>query len=160
MQIKALLLELLNGEMISPLLCKVDEVNGMTCNVTPVNGEATVLDVRLIANADADKYFALVPKVGSHVVVMFLTKAVAFIAMVDEVDKVVCKIGDVVFDIDATGFLLKKQNEDLKTLLGDMITAITTSVFITPSGNTTGMLPGSITALNNIKTRFNSLLKS
>lgn len=142
-----------------PLLCQVNSVTGMTCNVTPVNGDAPVNDVRLIANADAQKYFVLIPKIGSNVIVMFLSKASAFVVMADEVEKIIYKSGDVVFDVDAAGFLLKKQNEDLKALMSDLIDGIVNASYVTSNGPTTGMVPASSTVLNGIKTRFNNLLK-
>ena len=104
-------------------VCKVNVVNGFTCDVSPVDGDADLLDVRLIADLENDKSFILVPKVDSFVVVGFLTDAVAYVTMVSEVDKVYCKIGNLEFQL-ASKFLIKKGDDSIKDVLQLIIEAV------------------------------------
>jgi hypothetical protein len=156
--IKQLLLQLLNEQFkIQPILCRVDSVTDMTCNVTPINGAAPVHNVKLIANDEADKYFVFVPKVNSHVIIIFITNATAFVAMVDEIEKVICKVDDVIMEVDTAGFLLKRKNETLLQIMEDLITAITNETHAHPQGPTTGVI--NVAEFQAIKTRFTTLLK-
>lgn len=67
----------------------VDSVNmtDKTCDVTVINGNADLQDVRLIAGATPGGLL-LVPKVGSVVVCSFLNDAVAYVSMFSEVDAI------------------------------------------------------------------------
>ena len=79
----------------------------------------------------------------------------------DEIEKIGYYIGSTIFEIDATGFSFKKENESLKKLMVDLLGAIKAMSFTvtTPSG------PGATNTLNNtaqftdIETRINQFLK-
>jgi hypothetical protein len=68
--------------------CKVSNVdaNAMTCDCSPINGDANFLDVRL--NANYKKGFTLIPKDNSVVIISQLSDATAYVSMVSEVDEI------------------------------------------------------------------------
>lgn len=71
------------------IVCTVDSVdNGeKTCYCIPIGDFADIMNVRLIADATKDG-FILYPKVGSVVVVSFMSDSTAFVSMVSQVDKI------------------------------------------------------------------------
>jgi hypothetical protein len=145
--IKELLHQLLhdNEEMYSKV-CTVETVDGLTCDVLPVDGDAPVLDVRLTVNPDATNYFAVIPKVGSLVIVTFLNKDVAFVSLVDEPDKLVYKSGDLIFEV-TDKFKIQKGVVNLGTLMTDLTQEVI-NIYA----------PKNVAALTLIKTKFTQLL--
>jgi hypothetical protein len=89
--------------------------------------------------------------------VVFLDKHNAQICNVSELDKLYLKIGGVEFKIDATGFMLKKQNENLKKLMADLLKAIKAMKFTTNQGPTISLI--NIADFIALEARFNDLLK-
>lgn len=167
MDIKKLLLELISNEFPMPLPGSVLSVDGLFCNVQPSNGAAEIKKVRLIANTEAEKYYVLVPKVGSDVIVTWLSKHVGVIALVSEVEKVLCKAGDVVyeldangfnlkhgttveFDIDATGYLVKKDADTLKQILTLIVEAVQPIVVIYGNNPVYSKLAQALVKINNM----------
>lgn len=123
MDLKDLLKQVLedNEEMYSKV-CKVESVDGLVCDVVPVDGSAPILEVRLTVNNEAENYFAVIPKVGSTVIVSFLTKDVAFVCTVDDPEKLIFKTGDLLFEVDEK-FLVKKGDDSLKDVFTLIIQA-------------------------------------
>lgn len=66
----------------------VDE-SARTCNVRPYDDTANVYGVRLQALKGSEKGLFLVPTVGSAVLVVFLSKSRAFVALGEQLDKIV-----------------------------------------------------------------------
>ncbi len=77
-------------------------------------------------------------------------------------EKLRATAGDHVFEMDAEGFLFQKQNETLKILIADLLTAIEAMSFAVATPDT---INGTTTMMTNlaqftaIKTRFNQFLK-
>ena len=120
-------------------------------------------DVKLRPVESENKSFVLVPKVGTFVLAVRVEDQDEWMVIAaDEIEKVGYYVGGVVFEIDAEGFLLKKQNETLKLLVSDLLTAIESMSFTVATPDT---INGSTTAMTNlaqftsIKTRFNQFLK-
>jgi hypothetical protein len=109
-----------NGEEIYSKVCKVKAVNGLVCDCTPIDGDADIFDVRMIAH-DSTKFFVMIPKVDSYVVVNFLNKQAAFISMVSEITEIKFKIGTTYYSADDTGFLIKKDNDTMKEMIQLML---------------------------------------
>lgn len=59
----------------------------MTCDCTPLDGSAELLDVRL--QAQVENGWALIPKDGSIVTVTMINQFTGFVSQVSEIDKVV-----------------------------------------------------------------------
>lgn len=76
-------------------VCKVDVVDEdkRVCDVSPIDGSAPLLDVKLQANQDSKHGVVVFPKKDSYVVVGFLTPDVGVVLMTDEIDKVDVAIG-------------------------------------------------------------------
>lgn len=144
-------------EEIYSLACTVRSVNGLTCECVPVNGDADIVDVRLIADESVNQY-VLVPKENSIVLVSFLNKNAGYVSMVSEIEKIYYKNGATEMQIDDK-FLFKKGGEDLFKLMSDLIDAIKGEIHQTNSGPTLHMVPTSQAALEAIKQRFKNLLK-
>jgi len=139
----------------------VDEAKA-TCVLEDEDGQE-ILDVRLRPVLNGKKAMMLLPKVGSSVLAVRVEDDDDWMVVgVDEVSKVGYYVGNVVFEMDANGFLLQKQNETLKQLVSDLLTAIEAMSFtvVTPdtiNGTTTTMV--NVAQFTNIKTRFNQFLK-
>lgn len=157
--IKELLQELLrNNEEMYSKVCVVDAVNGLTCDATPVDGSAKILDIRLTANASSQNYYATVPKAGSQILVTFLNKDVAFASLVDDPDKLIYVSGPLVFEV-TDKFLVKVGNDNLAKIMTDLIDASKTEIHKTNSGVTLGLNIISTQAYDAIKNRITNLLK-
>ncbi len=105
-----------DGSEVYGKVCKVTEVNGMVCNCSPIDEDADIIDVRLVAD-ESTEFFVLVPAVDSYVVVQFLSKETAYISMVSKVTEVKYKIGESYYSVTDDGFLLQKGNDTLKQIL-------------------------------------------
>ena len=84
------------------------DVSKKSCTVEPSNGDADILDVKLIA--DQSKAILLIPKIGSKVVVSMFDKDNAFIELTSEVDKIEITIDSQKLEIDTNGFVFNTGN--------------------------------------------------
>jgi|SRR5690242_8697103 len=149
----------LEGHELYSKVCTVDAVDGMACDVSPVDGSAPVLDVRLTADFDNDNKYVLVPKVGSKVVVSWFNKDVGFVSMVNEISEILYMNDATVFRVDDK-MLLKNGDENLLQLMQDLVQAMIDEKHMTNVGPTVSLTPDSVTRYEGIKTRFETLLKS
>ena len=80
--------KLANINNVSALVCTVEsvDINEKTCYCIPINEDADIPNVRIMAQNE--KGFLLVPKVGSVVIVSFITDSDAYISMVSEVSEI------------------------------------------------------------------------
>jgi hypothetical protein len=74
------------NEEIYSIIGKVTSVDGSFCDVSPIDGSADLLGVRL--QVTTVNGFLLIPKVNTNVIVSFLSKDEAFVSMVSEVDEI------------------------------------------------------------------------
>lgn len=135
----------------------VDKENG-TCKVNDEQIDYT--DVQLSATVEKNgKRFYLFPKVGSYVLVSPINEDIhrLYVEFFSEIEDFDLKIGDTQLQIDDEGFLLKKENETLKKLMGDFIQACRNMVFQTNSGITIKLLTD--IEFEQLATRFNQFLK-
>ncbi|NHN26753.1 hypothetical protein FIA58_013795 [Flavobacterium jejuense] len=139
----------------------VDKIKG-TCNVTDDN--LTFTNVRLSSVIDRNnKKFFLFPKVGSSVLVSPINEDLKnlYVEEYSEIESLELVISTVEFKVDQDGFLLKKENETLKKLIEDLITAVQNMSFAvsTPSGSGTTTTLINLAEFTAVKTRFNQFLK-
>lgn len=143
----------------------VDKTKG-TCTVN--DGELDYTNVRLTAIIkDNGKACFLFPKVGSSVLVSPINEDLKklYVEAYSELESFDLKIENVQLQIDKDGFLLKKQNETLKALMADLLTAIKAMSFLVNTTGTAAAQTGQTTTLNNIadfttiENRFNQFLK-
>lgn len=142
----------------------VDKEKG-TCSVS--DDEITYTNVRLSSIIKASgKSFFLYPKVGSSVLVSPINEDLKnlYVESYSEIEQLDLKIENVEFKISSAGFLLKKQNESLKALLADFITACQQMQFmVNTTGTATAQTGQTVSLVNNaqfetLKTRFNNFL--
>jgi hypothetical protein len=79
-----------NFEVYSKI-CKVDSIDSdlNTCEASPIDGDAQLLDVKLTATEGNQKGFIVIPEVGSNVIVTFIDKDTSFVSMCTEIESVV-----------------------------------------------------------------------
>ncbi len=139
----------------------VDELKAI-CTLIDEDGQE-IFNVRLRPVLTGKKSFILVPKVGSYVLAVRVEDDDDWMIIAsDEIEKIGYYIGNTIFEIDATGFSFKKENESLKKLMVDLLGAIKAMSFTLTTPDT---INGSTTLLNNsaqftaIETRINQFLK-
>lgn len=139
----------------------VDESKA-TCVLIDEDGQE-FYDVRLRPVLSGNKSFILVPKVGTYALAVRIEDDEDWmIIAADEVTKVGYYVGNTIFEIDATGFLLQKENETLKKIMSDLVTAIKAMSYTLTTPDTVN---GTTTLLNNkaqftaIERRINQFLK-
>lgn len=98
-----------NGEQIYSLVCKVNSVDETkrTCDVTPINDDADILDTRLQASLNSTAGIVQFPKVNTNVIVTFLTKDVGFVSLCTDVDKILIECDKVIFNGGNKGAMVK-----------------------------------------------------
>lgn len=108
----------------------VKAVEGDTCTVD--NYE----DVRLNAIIEeTDSQFTVYPKVGSKVVIGRLKSTNSmFVIGVSEIEKVIIKIDNQVFEMKDGKFTIKSGNISLKSILNDGFDQLGKAIIMTPSG--------------------------
>lgn len=138
----------------------VDKNKG-TCVVSDDEIQYTDVQLSSVVNANKNKFY-LFPAVGSSVLVSPINEDIKrlYVESYSEIESLDLKIKTVQFKVSESGFLLKKENETLKGLVSDLLTAVGNMSFLvtTTSGN------GNTTTLVNapeftgIKNRFNQFL--
>ncbi|REH00267.1 hypothetical protein [Flavobacterium aquicola] len=131
----------------------VKAVEGDTCTVD--NYE----DVRLNAIIeDTNSQFTVYPKLGSKVIIGRLeNEDNAFVVGVSEIEKLIIKIDNQVFEMKDGKFTIKSGNISLKSILNDGFDQLGKAIIMTPSG------PGKFSAADklvfaDLKDKTNQLL--
>ncbi len=115
------------------LACTVDSVDltNLTCYCVPINGDADMQEVKLIANNN--KGFLIVPAVDSVVIVSLLSGSSYYVSMFSKVDSIQLN-GDSYGGIPRVDPLVTKVNA-LENLLNNVLNVLkTTSIPLAPSG--------------------------
>jgi hypothetical protein len=139
----------LDGLQLNGIVCKVTAVNELKADCEPLNGDAPLLNVRLVADESTNKY-VLIPAVGSCVIVQLISNEDAYISMFSEVTEVLLRIGNVYFNADSTGFLLQKQNDTLKQILTLIVQAIQPIVVVYGNNPDYVKLTTALNKINNL----------
>jgi hypothetical protein len=143
----------------------VDKQKG-TCVVN--DGQINYTGVQLSSVIDGNnKKFFLFPKVESSVLVSPIMEDLhrLYVETYSEIESMDLCIESVQFRVDKYGFLLKKENETLKKLMGDLIGACKNISFLVSTTGSATAQTGQTTILNNIaefqgvEARFNQFLK-
>ncbi len=81
------------GEELYSKVCKVNSVDQKqrTCNVTPLDDAADIMDVRLQADMSMTSGLLILPAVGSNVLVSFLNKNVGYVSGWSEIDSIILR---------------------------------------------------------------------
>lgn len=116
-----------------PLICNVTSIDltTLTCYCEPVNGNADITDVRLMAQKS--KGFLIIPKLNSVVCVTFIDDSNAYVSMFSEIDEI--QLNGENFDgLVKVADLTSKLNA-LENKVNDLITACASQVVtLAPAG--------------------------
>lgn len=117
-----------NGDQIYSLVCLVDVVDkdARTVDVSPINGSAPLLDVNLQANQGGSAGVVMFPKVGSHVVVTFLSQCTAVVVVCEEVESVEITCDSIVANDGKHGLVkVDKMTDWMNKVYNDLQSLIT-----------------------------------
>ncbi|WP_298307282.1 hypothetical protein [Flavobacterium sp.] len=154
-----------NGPAVSNI-AKVKSVNiqNSTCILVDEDGQE-IFNVRLKPILNNNKSFVLIPKIGTNVLALRIEDDDDWMVIAaDEIEKIGYYINDVLFEIDQTGFLLKKENETLKKIMVDLVSAIKGIQLLVTTTGTSSAQSGQTTAIVNlsdfeaIESRINDFL--
>lgn len=113
--------------------------------------DSEVEDARLRSVVKDGNRYVLLPSVGSIVQMARIENSDEFVVIaVEEITKIKCAIGTVSLDIDADGFLIKKDNDTLKQALKLLIEAVQKIVVIQGTNPDQVKLQQSLTMIENI----------
>ena len=138
----------------------VDKIQG-TCVVTDDQTEFTNVQLTSVIDGDEQKFF-LFPAVGSSVLVSPINEDIKrlYVESYSRIESLDLHINKVQFRINESGFLLKKENETLKGLVSELLTAVEQMSFLVTTtggnGSTTTLMNAS--QFSSIKNRFNQFL--
>lgn len=118
-----------------------------TCDVL-LEGELPIAQVRLRAVISDNQSIDTLPAVGAQVVIGKMGEDDYIVIACDQITSQRVTVGGVVFTIDAEGTLISKEDETLKKILTDVVTAVISIGAPKDVGTLTGLL-----------TRINNLLK-
>ena len=159
-----LIKELSNNDDQSSIICTVKSVDEgkNTCDVSPINGNADLLDVRLRASVTDLEGVIYIPTIGSDVIVTYLEgQGQSFVTMMSTIDKVVWKIKDKIMTLDNNGLKIKGNTSDfaeevlnLYDIVSDLTTEILNLKVLTAVGSSTGLMPDNITNLTKSKIKL------
>jgi len=138
-----------SGDKLTSLVCRVKSVDGYTCDVEPINGDADILAVRLVAD-EKDDFFVLVPKVDSLVIVSFLNETAAYVSMFSEVSEIKYKIGTAQYSVKESGFMMKKGADTIKDVIRLIIEGVQQILVVQGNNPDYAKLTQALTKLNNI----------
>lgn len=109
MNIKEMIRQIADGKEIYCLAGVVTKVSASaySCEVEPINGEATLKDVRIKADLDAKTGLAMIPREGTNVVVGFLNKNTAFLVLATDIERIELQCDDIVINKGDNSGLVK-----------------------------------------------------
>lgn len=143
------------------LPAKVLQVNDDDTVRIELSAGGVINDVRLKSVVKDGARFLLIPTVGSIVQVGRIQNSEELVVLaVDEITELRLQIGDTFFSVTAAGFLLKKENDTLRSLVGELIDACLQERHTTPYGPTVALTADSQTRFNSVKTKFENLLRN
>lgn len=147
------------------VVVSVDKTQG-TCTAKADGLEFTNVQLSAVIDDNANNFF-LFPKVGSSVLVSPINEDLhrLYVEAYSEIESLSLVIEGVSFKVDATGFLLKKENETLKALMVDLIGAVKNMSFLVNTTGTAAAQTGTTNTLVNlaeftaVENRFKQFLK-
>lgn len=98
----------IDDEEIYSQICTVKSVDSTAqiCVCTPVNGDGDLHGVMLQAVDSGSAGIVITPQVGSFVVVTFLSKELAYVALTEACDKIEVTSGEIIFNDGSKGGLV------------------------------------------------------
>lgn len=130
-----------NNEEVYSLPCEVVGVSGNLAELAPLNGDAKLLNVKLIAGTSATPLL-ITPTTGSVVIATFLSKDTAFIGLYSEIDSVEIR-GNQYGGLIKINDLVSKINQ-LENKVNDLVTKFNAHTHITTATVAATAVPGII----------------
>tara|TARA_R110002051_G_scaffold297564_2_gene363984 strand:+ start:37718 stop:38185 length:468 start_codon:yes stop_codon:yes gene_type:complete len=155
MSIKAVIERIVKEAVVLTVLPgSVVKVENETCTVESDHDTTDYFEVSFNALVEnKNDRIQLTPKLNSKVVLgVFPNGKDAVLLSYSEVEKVYLKIESTEFEADADGYSVKRNNEDLKTVLNDYIDEVNKIIVV--NGTTIN-----VAATTEIKERLNQILK-
>jgi hypothetical protein len=81
------------------IIGEVDNVDGRTCTVNPVDGSAAIENVRLNAYSDGDQGLIISPKKGTYVIVGMISAVDTMVLMCFEIESIILNMGNTTLSI-------------------------------------------------------------
>ena len=146
---------------VSFITGKVVEVNEgeRTCDVEPADGSPVLYDVFLQSMPDVDGGGVFLPSVDSVVVVGMLDDNVGVVVQQSGFDKMIVKVGEQELVLDKNGLKWMVQQNDLKSLVGELIDILLNFQVTTNTGVSIAVVPNLVTRLTQLKADFGKLLQ-
>lgn len=126
----------------------------LTCDVQPISDDPIIYDVLLMPTDQAQSY--VVPTVGAKCIITFLSKDHAYLAILDQVDRVVSKVGQTEVVLTSHGVNVSANNVNLKSVLDSLVDQIKLITVGTANGNST--TPINAAAFDTIKAQISQIL--
>lgn len=144
-------------DTFSAEIVSVNRNNG-SCIVKSRGLEYTDVRLSSIIDENQNKIY-LFPKEGSSVLVSKINNDIhaLYIEAYSEIEEYYLKIDDSEFNVDQSGILIKKGEENLQLLMLDLIKAIKQMKFTTNTGSTIKLV--NILDFEKLEPRFKQLLK-
>lgn len=143
-------------------VCSVTSVNltDLTCLCAPINGDADIVDVRLIT--DESKGFVIIPQVGSKVTVSFLNDSTAYVSQFSTLTEI--RLNGTNYDgiVKVTDLVTKLNNLETRVnlIVADMFAFASAAAATTTTPVTGTSLSGFITpAFANVTTPLTPTVK-
>jgi len=133
----------------------------LPATVTAMNADDTIAvefsdassvdDVRLKSIVAAGNKVILIPKVGSIVLVGSIENSDEYVVLaVHEIDEVQMLIDNVIYKVDANGFLFQKDNDTLKQVIQLIIEAVQAIIVMQGTNPDRAKLSQAMNKLNNL----------
>ena len=124
-------------------------VNGDFADLTPLNGDAGIFDVKLTAGT-SNTPFLITPTVGSTVLATFLSKDTAFVSLYSEIDSIKIR-GDQFGGLVKVQEVVDKLNR-LEDKINDLVSKYNSHTHITTATVGGGPTPGTIAPVTSPET--------
>lgn len=103
---------ILEGQELYSTVATVKSVDSQkrVCEAVPIDGTATLFDVKMQANESQTNGFLVIPKVGSKVIVTFMNQTSAFLSLCAEIDSFEVILGEKSIKLTSDGLVLNGGN--------------------------------------------------
>ena len=135
------------------------DISTETCDVEDLLGHE-YYNVRLRAQ-EVSEGLLIVPKVNSNILMGSIGNSDVehFVISHSEISSFKVTVGNTQYEVDNQGFAIQKGGENLKAIISDLITAITTLTVTCTAPTTPSSPPLNVAAFTLIKNRLNNLFK-